>query len=141
MQKTAYEMRISDGSSDVCSSELFDELRHRYAQLRDQQWGGKGWYDPFFGAPFNNARLLPFGLYDDQIPAFEELFAESGRDWRRFFVAANRLAAMGADPRKIKLQQIQASASVRVSAISLKLNQDHVQNKAHLITQETAKTS
>src|SRR3546814_15060189 len=69
---------------------VFDELRHRYAQLRDQQWGGKGWYDPFFGAPLNNARLLPFGLYDDQIPAFEELFAESGRDWRRFFDAASR---------------------------------------------------
>src|SRR3546814_16473197 len=106
MQKTAYEMRISDGSSDVCSSELFDELRHRYAQLRDQQWGGKGWYDPFFGAPLNNARLLPFGLYDDQIPAFEELFAESGRDWRRFFDDASRLSALGAEQRKIKLQQI-----------------------------------
>src|SRR3546814_6858303 len=27
-QKTAYEMRISDWSSDVCSSDLFGSLRH-----------------------------------------------------------------------------------------------------------------
>src|SRR3546814_6098453 len=28
-QKTAYEMRISDWSSDVCSSDLIEELRNR----------------------------------------------------------------------------------------------------------------
>src|SRR3546814_11913513 len=81
---------------------VFDELRHRYAQLRDQQWGGKGWYDPFFGAPLNNASLLPFGLYDDQIPEFEELFAESGRDRRRSFDAQSRLAPLGASQRDIR---------------------------------------
>src|SRR3546814_20929309 len=30
-QKTAYEMRISDWSSDVCSSDLHDQPRHRRA--------------------------------------------------------------------------------------------------------------
>src|SRR3546814_5694079 len=33
-QKTAYELRISDWSSDVCSSDL-DELRQRLAQYPD----------------------------------------------------------------------------------------------------------
>src|SRR3546814_5886714 len=33
-QKTAYEMRISDWSSDVCSSDLFDDIDARTAQLR-----------------------------------------------------------------------------------------------------------
>src|SRR3546814_3469790 len=31
-QKTAYEMRISDWSSDVCSSDLLDYCRHRLHQ-------------------------------------------------------------------------------------------------------------
>src|SRR3546814_1484807 len=84
-QKTAYEMRISDGSSDVCSSDLF---------------------------------------------------AESGRDWRRFFDAASRLAALGAEQRKIKLQQIKARASVRVSAYSLKRSNDHVKNADHCCAPE-----
>src|SRR3546814_16812726 len=34
-QKTAYEMRISDWSSDVCSSDLY--LHERYGQRLDQQ--------------------------------------------------------------------------------------------------------
>src|SRR3546814_4502363 len=33
-QKTAYEMRISDWSSDVCSSDLPDRCRHRDQALR-----------------------------------------------------------------------------------------------------------
>src|SRR3546814_10502770 len=36
-QKTAYEMRISDWSSDVCSS----DLRHRHADHHQQQHGGE----------------------------------------------------------------------------------------------------
>src|SRR3546814_8476345 len=32
-QKTAYEMRISDWSSDVCSSDLPDEIFHRLIRL------------------------------------------------------------------------------------------------------------
>src|SRR3546814_1880522 len=40
-QKTAYEMRISDWSSGVCSSDLLDEavrLRKRGAALEEQPW-------------------------------------------------------------------------------------------------------
>src|SRR3546814_1839627 len=37
-QKTAYEMRISDWSSDVCSSDLADsEEQHERQKYRDQQ--------------------------------------------------------------------------------------------------------
>src|SRR3546814_4664992 len=34
-QKTAYEMRISDGSSDVCSSDLLADRIHRLAVLAE----------------------------------------------------------------------------------------------------------
>src|SRR3546814_3657437 len=34
-QKTAYEMRISDWSSDVCSSDLFDWIRQSYFLIAD----------------------------------------------------------------------------------------------------------
>src|SRR3546814_3780964 len=39
-QKTAYEMRISDWSSDVCSSDL---LRSRHALLQDDEQESGGW--------------------------------------------------------------------------------------------------
>src|SRR3546814_4438769 len=37
-QKTAYEMRISDWSSDVCSSDLFGAQHHR-----QETWARAGW--------------------------------------------------------------------------------------------------
>lgn len=86
---------------------IFAELRANYAQLREQKWGGKDWYRQFFDAgPLNNARLVPFGLYDDEIPAFAALFAESDRDWHRFFLAAKRLAMLGAEQREAELQRL-----------------------------------
>ncbi|NGY04578.1 aminopeptidase [Solimonas terrae] len=90
---------------------VFDELRTEYAQLRAQDWGGKGWYDGFFeAAPLNNARLLPFGLYDDDLPAFATLFADAGGDWRRFFDAAARLAALPAARRAEQVQKLKLAA-------------------------------
>src|SRR3546814_7965489 len=38
-QKTAYEMRISDWSSDVCSSDLMDHLTHSDAKRGEIQRG------------------------------------------------------------------------------------------------------
>src|SRR3546814_20544774 len=41
-QKTAYELRISDGSSDVCSSDLFVAGQPRRPAPRQRQHGAKG---------------------------------------------------------------------------------------------------
>src|SRR3546814_5794918 len=41
-QKTAYEMRISDWSSDVCSSDLVDPRDHLYIGLAHQRNGEVG---------------------------------------------------------------------------------------------------
>src|SRR3546814_1091107 len=47
-QKTAYEMRISDWSSDVCSSDLVRRHRHRFSGLQRRARGScdsshRGW--------------------------------------------------------------------------------------------------
>src|SRR3546814_6277062 len=41
-QKTAYEMRISDWSSDVCSSDLLHQNPHRYDHCRLSVWTLRG---------------------------------------------------------------------------------------------------
>ncbi|HET8883198.1 MAG TPA: aminopeptidase [Solimonas sp.] len=89
---------------------VFAQLRRDYAQLRERAWDGKGWYDGFFDTPLDNARLLPFGLYDDDLPAFDALFAENGGDWRRFFDAAARLAALAPAQRGEELRRLKAAA-------------------------------
>src|SRR3546814_5507076 len=55
-QKTAYEMRISDWSSDVCSSDLGEQrqavgiLRARPARQHDDEIGDMAVHDEGFGA-------------------------------------------------------------------------------------------
>src|SRR3546814_17235573 len=48
-QKTAYEMRISDWSSDVCSSDLYLALADDPALIRAQIEGGLGRHEDIFG--------------------------------------------------------------------------------------------
>ncbi|MBD1552925.1 aminopeptidase [Pseudomonas typographi] len=84
----------------------FERLRREYRQLRDGQWGGQGPYDAWVNGPLNNAKLLPFGLYDQWVPAFAQLFEQQGKDWPRFFRAVQRLGALPAAQRKARLSQL-----------------------------------
>lgn len=85
----------------------FARLQADYERLRDVDWNGDRRYDAWFAdmAP-NNARLLPFGLYDEYEPAFAALFERSGRDWARFHVEAQQLAERPAAQRKAQLDQL-----------------------------------
>ncbi|KAF1007557.1 MAG: hypothetical protein GAK32_02265 [Pseudomonas fluorescens] len=56
----------------------FERLRREYRQMRDTQWAGDKRYDAWINLPLNNARLLPFGLYDRWVPAFKALYAQVG---------------------------------------------------------------
>lgn len=81
----------------------FERLRREYRQLRDGAWAGDGRYDAWMYAPMNNAKLLPFGLYDQWVPAFAALFAEVGGDWARFYQRVEQLGRMPVDQRKAAL--------------------------------------
>lgn len=67
-------------------------FRVRYAQSRDAHWPDDHRYDAWVAAPINNARLLPFGLYRQWLPAFATLFAQSGQGWPAFYAGVRRLA-------------------------------------------------
>jgi predicted aminopeptidase len=73
----------------------FARLRAEYRALREREWGGSGRYDDWINAPMNNAKLLPFGLYDQWVPAFAALFKQADHDWPRFY---QRVAALGKLP-------------------------------------------
>lgn len=73
----------------------FARLRAEYRTLQEREWNGAGLYDNWINAPLNNAKLLPFGLYDRWVPAFAALFAQTGHDWPRFY---QRVAVLGTLP-------------------------------------------
>lgn len=86
----------------------FDRLRRDYRDLRQREWGGDGRYDAWIEAPLNNAKLLPFGLYDRWVPAFAALFAQSGGDWARFHQAVRALGRLAQADRHAALDKLQA---------------------------------
>nr|WP_288499074.1 aminopeptidase [uncultured Pseudomonas sp.] len=88
----------------------FERLRAEYRQLRASQWNGVGYYDSWIDRPLNNAKLLPFGLYDQWVSAFAGLFAEVNGDWPTFY---RRVAELGALPQTQRQIQLQALSVVR----------------------------
>ena len=87
----------------------FERLRSKYRQLRDSRWAGDKRYDAWINAPMNNARLLPFGLYDQWVPAFAALFKQEGGDWLRFYAQVEKLGALPVDERKAALKNLAGS--------------------------------
>lgn len=88
----------------------FEQLRADYRQMRDAQWAGDKRYDAWINAPMNNARLLPFGLYDQWVPAFAALFKQVGGDWVAFYQAVEKLGGLPRDERKEALERLMARA-------------------------------
>lgn len=83
-------------------------FRLRYAHWRDALWQGDTRYDAWMAQPINNARLLPFGLYEQWKPAFAVLYAGSGRRWPAFYEAVRKLARLRAVDRDSRLRQLLA---------------------------------
>lgn len=83
----------------------FERMRSQYRELRDQQWGANNRYDAWINAPMNNAKLLPFGLYDQWVPAFAALFKHTGGDWAKFYSEVETLGKLPPLQRKAALRQ------------------------------------
>jgi predicted aminopeptidase len=86
----------------------FERLRRDYRALRQREWGGQGRFDAWIDSPLNNAKLLPFGLYDQWVPAFAALLEREGRDWPAFYKAVAQLGELPEAKRLAELQRLQS---------------------------------
>ncbi|MNE48601.1 hypothetical protein D3C80_1430750 [compost metagenome] len=87
----------------------FERLRQDYRTLRDRQWGGYNRYDAWIEGPLNNAKLLPFGLYDLWVPAFSALFDEVGGSWVDFYQRVDELGELPQQERERALESLMAN--------------------------------
>jgi predicted aminopeptidase len=87
---------------------IMAEFRAEYARLRER-WGSWPGYDRWV-AQANNALFGAQSAYDDWVPAFEALFERQGRDFARFYAAAERLAQLAPGDRLAALQALMAEA-------------------------------
>jgi predicted aminopeptidase len=81
---------------DALKQAALKQFREQYAQLR-ASWGGDAaryrGYDLWVERA-NNASFGAQAAYDELVPGFEALFVHEGRDWKRFYDAVKRLAAL-----------------------------------------------
>ena len=83
-----------------------EAFRLRYAQWREHDWPRDHRYDAWVAQPINNARLLPFGLYDEWTPAFAILFQREERQWPAFYARVRELARKPKAQRQKLLQAL-----------------------------------
>ncbi|WP_079230228.1 aminopeptidase [Pseudomonas putida] len=95
-----------DAHKRVAKQAEFERLRAEYKQVRDSQWNGDKRYDAWIYAPLSNAKLLPFGLYDQWVPAFAALFREVNGDWGVFYERVEALGRLPIEERKAALRRL-----------------------------------
>lgn len=101
-----YVSDLPESDMRIAKQDEFERLRRDYRALRQREWGGQGRYDAWIESPLNNAKLLPFGLYDQWVPAFAALFTREGRDWRAFYAAVAALGRLPEADRRAALESL-----------------------------------
>ena len=91
--KALYASDIADVMKRERKAQIFADMQRDYEHLRDTEWHGYHGYDHWFDTPLNNAKLLPFGLYDHGVPAFAALFKQCDGDWTRFYAAVRKIGS------------------------------------------------
>lgn len=113
--KGVYASQHSDAEKHRLKHAAFEQLRQQYRQLRDTQWNGLDVYADWIDAPLNNAKLLPFGLYDEYVPAFAELFQQCNGQWVLFYQRVRAIGRGRATARKAFLSSAAPATSPRPS--------------------------
>ncbi|MCQ4321566.1 aminopeptidase [Stutzerimonas stutzeri] len=101
-----YASGLSEAEMRAAKAAEFMRMRQAYRRLRDGPWNGDDRFDRWMARPLNNASLVPFGLYDQWVPAFAALFEQLGGDWRHFHARVAALGRLPADERKRQLEAL-----------------------------------
>jgi len=100
-----YASDADDDARRARKQQLFTELAQEYERLK-ASWGGFAGYDRFFGQKLTNAHLAAVGAYNDLVPAFDALLAQSG-GFPDFYAEVRRIAALPKGERDGALQRLQ----------------------------------
>ena len=100
-----------EAAMDAGKQREIEAFRARYRQWQQREWPLDHRYDAWMAQPINNARLLPFGLYDQWTPAFALLFQRVERGWPAFYAEVRVLAGQSKARRTKALQVLLNSAS------------------------------
>jgi predicted aminopeptidase len=108
--RALYARELAPSAARQAKQREIADFRERYRRLRDTEWNGDRSYDAWVEAPINNARLVPFGLYDHWVAAFARLFEEAQRNWSDFYALARGLGHLEKAERDRRLDAMLSGA-------------------------------
>lgn len=109
--RKAYAKDGGDTALEAAKQEEIAAFRERYHQWREANWPADHRYDAWVAAPINNARLLPFGLYDQWKPAFAVLFRQAEGQWPTFYADVRKLAGQAKPERDSALRKLASESA------------------------------
>lgn len=96
---TIYSSGKSDDWKNQQKTVRLDQLNQEYEALK-LSWDNDSRFDGFFARPPNNADFALLATYEGAVPAFMQLYEESGRDLPTFFASVQALAKGSAESRR-----------------------------------------
>ena len=98
-----YESDLLDQETRKKKAELQEGLRQSYQELK-QGWNGYDGYDSWFSQSLNNAQLSTVGSYNDLVPFFNDLLAQSDNNLTLFFEKVSKIASLEKIDREERMQ-------------------------------------
>lgn len=107
---TLYRSPLDEAAKREGKARIFRELREDYARKRSE-WGNYSGYDRWFDQPLTNAHLAAVATYQQWVPAFTALLAQTGGNWEKFYAEARRLGDLPAAERDAALRRLAPPAT------------------------------
>lgn len=104
-----YDSETSDDKKRVAKQQAFIRIREDYWELK-KSWEGYSGYDAWFARDLNNAHLVPVGLYNRYVPAFQALLNQHDGDLKAFYGSVEELSQLSKEKRIEKLQSLQETS-------------------------------
>lgn len=102
-----YSSGMPDSQKRAAKANAFADLRLDYKKLKEK-WGGYAGYDAWFAKDLNNAHLVPIGLYNELVPAFQALLRKHNGDLTAFYRAVKQLGRLAKEDRLARLKSLQS---------------------------------
>ena len=110
----AHRQRLGDVFASAAPAEdkraakatVLADLQREYRRLRQERWNGFAGYDRFFEQKLTSAHLAAVSAYNEWVPAFEALLAESGGDLPTFYARVRQLGALEKPARVAALRRL-----------------------------------
>lgn len=106
-----YASDLPDLAKRAAKEKEFTRLRSEYDRWQEARWPDSSRFDGWFAGELNNASLLPFGIYDQWVPAFAMLFVICDKDWQSFYQAVRQLGQLPPADRQQALLQLLEKAN------------------------------